>query len=55
MKQRVTYGVRNPLRKDASWWAILVLLAYLGALGYYLVRRKRGWANFLLCAALTCR
>ena len=38
VKQHVTYGVRQPLRKDVSWWASLVLASYLGALGYYLVR-----------------
>jgi hypothetical protein len=38
-KQQVTYGARRPLRKDASWFAMTVCLAYLAACTYYLYIR----------------
>ena len=38
-KQQVTYGARQPLRKDASWFAMMVCLAYLAACIYYLYIR----------------
>lgn len=38
-KQQITYGVRKPLRHDASWFAVCVFLGYLAALGYYLYVR----------------
>ncbi|KAI8463876.1 MAG: nucleotide-diphospho-sugar transferase [Monoraphidium minutum] len=39
VKQAVTWGVRRPTRPDASWFAILVALYYLGAVVYYMYVR----------------
>lgn len=38
-KQKVLWGDRKPLRKDASWFALSVLLLYIAAVIYYLYVR----------------
>ena len=38
-RQIISYGNRQPLKRERSIVAALVVLAYLGALGYYLYVR----------------
>jgi hypothetical protein len=38
-KRTVQYGNRQPLRKDASWFACCVFLGYLAAVAYYMYVR----------------
>jgi hypothetical protein len=38
-KRTVQYGNRQPLRKDASWFACCIFLGYLAAVAYYMYVR----------------
>lgn len=38
-KHSISYGIRTPLRKDASWFAMTVALLYFAATIYYLYVR----------------
>lgn len=38
-KHMLNYGTRKPLRKDASWFALMAALGYLAAVTYYLYIR----------------
>jgi hypothetical protein len=39
VKQPIVWGKRTPLRKDASWFALSVLLWYVASVAYYLYVR----------------